>query len=238
LNRSDFERLQNLGTCLVSNAIERLNARPRNEGSVNGSVLHALFPKLPAMLGYAATGRMRSSTSPVSGRAYHENMHWWRYVASVPEPRVMVVQDMEHMPGIGALVGELHVVIGSALQCVGYVTNGSVRDVDAIEPLAFPLFARGVAVSHMYAHISEFGHPIEIGGLKISSGDLIHGDRHGVQSIPVAIASEIPSMAAQILREEEQLKRLCRSPRFSLDRLERQFDQLPGDGIEALLDGG
>ncbi len=81
------------------------------------------------MLGHAVTGRMRSTTSPVSGRAYHENMHWWRYVASLPEPRVMVVQDMEHTPGVGALVGELHVVIGMALHCAGYVTNGSVRDV-------------------------------------------------------------------------------------------------------------
>ena len=237
LKKSDFERLQNLGTCLVSNAIERLQARPRNEGSVDGSVLHALFPKLPPMLGYAATGRMRSTTSPVSGRAYHENIHWWRYLASLPEPRVMVVQDMEHTPGIGALVGELHVVIASALHCAGYVTNGSVRDVDAIEALEFPLFARGVAVSHMYAHISEFGCPVEIGGLKISPGDLIHGDRHGVQIVPIAIASEIPNMAAQILREEEQLKRLCRAPRFSLRRLEEQLNQLPGDGTEARLDG-
>ncbi len=235
LKVSDFERLQKLDTCTVSNAIERLEARPRNEGSVRGTALHCFFPKLPPTLGYAVTGKMRSTAAPVSGRAYHENMHWWRYVASLPEPRVMVVQDLEHFPGVGALVGELHALIGLALNCVAYVSNGSVRDVDAIEPLGFQLFAGSVAVSHMYAHISEFGHPVEIGGLRISPGDLIQGDRHGVQIIPLSVAPEIPEMAARILQEEEQLKRLCRSPRFSLDRLEQQLNHLPGDGIEVRL---
>ncbi len=235
LKESDFERLHKLDTCTVSNAIERLEARPRNEGSVRGSALHCFFPKLPPTLGYAVTGKMRSTTAPVSGRAYHENMHWWRYVASLPEPRVMVVQDLEHFPGIGALVGELHVAIGLALKCVGYVSNGSVRDVDAIEQLGFQLFAGNVAVSHMYAHISEFGSPVEIGGLRISPGDLIHGDRHGVQIIPLSIAPEIPGVAAQILQEEDQLKQLCRSQRFSLNRLEQQLNELPGDGVEVLL---
>ena len=189
------------------------------------------------MLGYAVTGRMRSTTQPVGGRAYHENMNWWRYVASIPEPRVMVVEDVGQHPGAGALVGELHAAIGRALNCVGYVTNGTVRDLPHVEAIGFELFADGVAVSHMYAHISEYGTPVEIGGLKIRPGDLIHGDRHGVQSIPLSIAPEIPEMVAQILREEQELKELCESPQFSLKKLEVKLQQLPGDGFEVLLDG-
>lgn len=235
LRKIDFERLQKLDTCTVSNAIERLGVRPRNEGSIAGSVAHCIFPQLPPMLGYAATGRMRSTSAPVSGRAYHENMHWWRYVASIPEPRVMIVQDVDEEPGAGALVGELHAVIGLALHCVGYVSNGSVRDLAAVESLGFQLFAGGAAVSHMYAHISEYGHPVEIGDLKIFPGDLIHGDRQGVHTIPLSIAPEIPAMAAQILREENDLKNYCRSPRFSLRGLEAKLDELPGDGFEPRL---
>lgn len=113
-----------------------------------------MFPNLPPTLGYAVTGKMRSTTTPVGGRAYHENMHWWRYLASIPEPRVMVVQDADERPGAGALVGELHDTIGLALRCIGYITNGAVRDLPAVERLGFQLFAGNVAVSHMYAHIS------------------------------------------------------------------------------------
>jgi 4-hydroxy-4-methyl-2-oxoglutarate aldolase len=235
LSRTGFERLRLLDTCLVSNAIERLNVRPRNEGSVAGSAVLSLFPRLPPMLGYAVTGRMRATSAPVRGRAYHENMHWWRYVASMPAPRVMVVQDIDPQPGAGALVGELHAVIGLALDCAGYVSNGSARDLAAVEALGFPLFAGGAAVSHMYAHISDFGNPVELGGLIISPGDLIHGDRHGVHVIPLSIASQIPGMAAQIEREENELKNLCRSPNFSLRRLSEQLNELPGDGLEPRL---
>ena len=232
-----LEKIQHLDTCVVSNAIERLKVRPRNEGSVSGSAVHCIFPKLPPIVGYAVTGRMRSTTQPARGRAYHENMHWWRYVASIPEPRIMVVEDADPNPGAGALVGELHAAIGVSLHCVGYVTNGSVRDLAGVEALGFQLFAGSVSVTHMYAHISDYGHTVEIGGLKISPGDLLHGDRHGVHAIPLSIAAEIPAMAKQVLHEEHQLKELCRSPGFSLERLEERLRHLPGDGYEMPLDG-
>ncbi|HTS47838.1 MAG TPA: RraA family protein [Bryobacteraceae bacterium] len=237
VSKTDFQRIQELDTCTVSNAIDRLGARLRNEGSVSGSAVHSIFPNFPPLLGYAVTGRMRSTSAPVLGRAYHENMNWWRYVASIPAPRVMVVQDADEQPGAGALFGELHAVIGLALDCVGYVTNGAVRDLAAVQALRFQLFAGNVAVSHMYAHISEFGEPVEIGGLKILPGDLIHGDRHGVHIIPLSIAPEIPRMAEQILAEERELKEFCRSPQFSLDALDRKLQQLPGDGFEMPVNG-
>ena len=232
-----LRKLLHYDTCTVSNAIERLGGRLRNEGAISGKTLHCMFPNLPPTLGYAVTGKMRSTTTPVGGRAYHENMNWWRYLASIPEPRVMVVQDADDRPGAGALVGELHASIGLALRCIGYVTNGAVRDLPAVKRLGFQLFAGNVAVSHMYAHISEYGEPVEIGGLKIAPGELIQGDQHGVHLIPFSIAAGIPAMAEEILKEEEEIKSLCRSPGFSLRRLEEKLQEVPGDGIEIPLNG-
>ena len=222
LSAAEFEKIRALDTCTASNAIERFNVRLRNEGFVSGAV-RCLFPQQAPMLGYAATGRIRSSMPPISGRCYHDKMDWWSYVASVPEPRVMVIQDADHSPGTGALVGEIHAAIGLALGCVGHVTNGAVCDLPAVEDLGFQLFAGSVAVSHSYAHIVEFGEAVEIGGLKISPGDLVHGDCHGCHTIPLSIASEIPAMAAQIKREESELIEFCRSPRFSLEELSRML---------------
>jgi 4-hydroxy-4-methyl-2-oxoglutarate aldolase len=232
LSGSTLKQIQHLDTCIVSNAIERLNVRMRNEGSASGLALRCQFPNFAPMLGYAATGRVRSSSPPVYGRCYHENTNWWRYVASIPEPRIMVLQDVDEHLGAGALVGELHAAIGLALNCIGLVTNGAVRDLPAVELLGFHLFAGSVAVSHQYAHVSEYGKPVEIGGLTISPGDLIHGDRHGIHVIPFSIAAEIPSVAAEIRSEEGQLTEFCRSRQFSLDNLDRKLRDLPGDGLE------
>src|SRR5579871_314127 len=237
LSNRVFKKLEQLDTCTASNAIERLNVRLRNEGSVSGSAVQCQFPNLPPMLGYAATGHIRTTSPPVAGRAYHENMNWWRYLASIPPPRVMVLQDVDDDPGAGAWVGELHANIGLALGCVGYVTNGAVRDLPEVKALGFQLFSGSVAVSHMYAHVSEYGKPIEIGGLRISPGDLIHGDCHGVHSIPLSIAADVPKMAARIRSEERELKEFCRNGRFSLEGLERKLQETPGGGFEFPLTG-
>jgi 4-hydroxy-4-methyl-2-oxoglutarate aldolase len=228
LSIEDLENLSALDTCTVSNAIERLNVRLRNEGFVSHTA-QCQFPNLGPIVGYAATARIRTTSPPMTHRCYYDRMDWWNYVASVPEPRVIVLQDVEPTPGVGAFVGEIHASIGRALKCLGCVTNGAVRDLPAVEALGFKLFAGCVAVSHAYAHIIEFGEPVEIGGLKIQSGDLIHGDRHGVLTIPLAVAAKVPGEAAKIIQEERELLRFCGSPQFSLPALAERISHANTD---------
>src|SRR5579872_2408163 len=127
LTAMDLEILSAIDTCTVSNAIERLNVRLRNEGFVSGCV-QCRFPNLSPLVGYAATGRIRTTMPPMAHRCYYDRMDWWSYVASLSEPRVMVLQDVEPTPGTAAWVGEVHAAIGLALGCAGCVTNGAVRD--------------------------------------------------------------------------------------------------------------
>jgi 4-hydroxy-4-methyl-2-oxoglutarate aldolase len=218
LTSEQLEALRRLDTCTVANAIEAFHERLRNEGFMDHTV-HCLFPRLQPMVGYAATVRIRGSAPPTAGEPYPDRTDWWDYIVSLPVPRVVVVQDVATRPGLGSLVGAVHMNILRAIHCVGVVTNGSVRDIPAAEGAGFHYFAGGVSVSHAYVHIIEIGQPIEIGGLKIQSGDLLHGDLHGVQSIPLDVATRIPAVAAQIVAEEQQLVALCRSPEFSLDKL-------------------
>ena len=219
----DLESLCALDTCTVSNAIERLSVRLRNEGFVRNEVV-CQFPDFPPMVGYAATGRIRTESAPVTHRCYYDRMDWWSYLASLPRPTVMVLEDMDRSPGVGAFVGEVHAAIGLALGCVGCVTNGAVRDLPAVQAAGFHLFAGSVAVSHSYAHIVEFGEPVEIGGLKIASGDLIHGDRHGVLNVPLSAAAAVPREATRILAQERELIEFCRSSRFSLQGLSERIN--------------
>ena len=210
--------LQQFDTCTLSNALEKLNARLRNEGFTSGEAL-CRFPTLPPVVGYAVTGKIRSSMPPVRGRCYYEHIEWWRYLASVPAPRIVVMQDVDHACGLGALFGEVHARICQALSCVAYVTNGSVRDLPVIEPMGFQLFAGGVSASHAYAHVVDFSQAVEIGGLRITSGDLLHGDMHGILSIPLEFARELPAVARQLREEERELFRLCARKDFSVDTL-------------------
>jgi regulator of RNase E activity RraA len=213
-----LERLRALDGCTVANAIETFDVRLRNTGFADSHV-RCMFEELPPMVGYAATARIRTSDPPMEGHGYHERTDWWDHILSISEPRIVVVQDIDSHPGRGSFVGEVHANIFLALGCAGLVTNGAVRDLPPVRACKFPLFAGCVSVSHAYAHIFDFGGTVEVGGLRIHPGDLIHGDRHGVQTVPREIADKIPAVAKQLLEKEQQLIALCRSTKFTVEKL-------------------
>jgi 4-hydroxy-4-methyl-2-oxoglutarate aldolase len=219
-----LEFLKRTETCAVSNAIETFQIRTRGEGFIHGTA-RCSFPDLGPIAGYAVTGRIRTTAPPIANLCYYQRMDWWRYVATLPTPRIMVMADVDRIPGTGGFMGEVHGQIARALGCVAYVTNGTIRDVEALEKMRFPCFASGVSVSHSYAHVIDFGEHVEIGGLRIAPGDLLHGDRHGVQMIPTEIADRLPAAVARITAHERSLIELCQSPHFSLERLAAALEQ-------------
>ena len=202
----------------VSNAIETFKVRLRNEGFADGR-LRCLHRDLPPVVGHAVTARIRCSTPPPVGHRYHDRTDWWHYIVSVPAPRIVVVQDVDDRPGFGAFVGAVHASILQALGCVAYATNGSVRDVEAVRDFDFQFFAAGVSISHAFTHIVDFGEPVEVAGLTVSSGEVLFGDCDGLLSLPEETIAKVPAVAREMALAEEEVMAFCRSPRFSVDGL-------------------
>jgi 4-hydroxy-4-methyl-2-oxoglutarate aldolase len=224
LSERQLDALRALDTCTVSNAIETFGIRLRNTGFADSSV-HCIFEDLPPMVGYAATARLRSGSPPMQGGSYHDRTDWWQRVLQVPPPRVIVLDDVDKPPGIGAFLGDVHAAILRALGCVGFVTNGAVRELPAVHKMGLNLFAGRVAVSHAYAHIFDVGSPVEIGGLQIQTGDLLHGDRHGLLLVPKLIAADVPAAAEKLREAEEKIIAFCESGDFSLGKLREVIQQ-------------
>ncbi len=218
--------LRRLDSCSVCNAVETLGARLRNEGFSNRSI-QCLTPSLGPLVGHAATLRVRCSATPPDAHPYFDRTDWWDHVLAIPAPRVLVIEDVDPLAGMGAFVGEVHAAILRALGCVGAVTNGAVRDVPAIAESGFRLFAGGVSVSHAYVHVVEYGAPATIGGLRIAPGDLLHGDRHGLVSVPRDVAPGIPAAARRLREAELRVLALCNGPGFSVDMLRTLLREAP-----------
>lgn len=218
ISAAELDALRGLDTCTVSNAIETFGVRLRNAGFADSRV-RCMFDDFPPMVGYAATAQMRSGEPPIASRIYYDRTDWWNSILQVPAPRIVVLEDIDNPPGRGAFIGGMQAAILKALGCVGYVTDGAVRELPRIKDTGLQLFAGNVAVSHAYAHIFDFGSKVKVAGLEVHPGDLLHGDRHGLLSIPKEIASEIPAAAARLQAAERKVIEFCRSPEFSVDKL-------------------
>jgi 4-hydroxy-4-methyl-2-oxoglutarate aldolase len=218
--KTDIEILKQFNTPTVSNAIELFNLRPFNTGFMSPEI-RCLFPDLGVMVGYAITARFAADQTPQNAASRYE---LWKFIMETPAPRIMVMQDLDTPPGMGAYFGEVQSTIHTRLGCVGVVTNGHVRDLDEVHPMGFHYFAGGVCVSHAYVHLVEFGSPVEVGGVTVKSGDLIHADKHGVLIVPEQIVAQIPAAVAQVSEREQRIMGVCKSPDFSLDKLKQVYE--------------
>jgi regulator of RNase E activity RraA len=219
-----IESIREFDTCTLANAIEQFGVRLRNEGYTLPG-LRCFTSASPKIVGYAAPCRVRVADPPISGRGYLDRTDWWAAIANVAPPRIAVIQDIDPLPGVGASIGEVHAAILQAFRCAGVITNGSVRDIPAVAAMGFEMFALNAAVSHAYMHLVDFGADVEIMGLKIRCGDLLLADCHGVLSIPHEIAAALPAVAAGIRARERRIVDLCRSPEFSVEKLQLAIQQ-------------
>jgi regulator of RNase E activity RraA len=171
-----------------------------------------MFPALRPIIGYAVTARTVSAHEHGAGGSALRPDYWRYLEAGGPGPRIVVVEDLDRPPPIGAFFGEVNANIHRALGCVGAVTDGGIRDMDEVEALGFPIWASSVIVSHAYVHLVDFGGTVRVGGLAVEPGD-------GVVDIPPEIAGEIPEAVRQIEVREKTIIGYCQSPDFSADGL-------------------
>ncbi|HME92684.1 MAG TPA: RraA family protein [Methylomirabilota bacterium] len=227
LTTQQIDALRKITSPSVANAIETFKVRPRDEGNVSSSI-RALFPAMGPMVGYAVTALIRAERGPIEGHRA-STFGWWDFIQSIPAPRVIVVHDLDDPRGQGAQWGEVQANIHRALGCVGVVTDGSVRDLDEVRALGFQFCAAHVSVSHANIHMVDFGLPVKVGGVWIKPGDLVHGDQHGVVTVPHEIAAQIPEAIAKVEADERKIISLCQTAGFTADKLKALYGQIrPG----------
>ncbi len=194
-------QLQAYDTPTVCNVIELFDVRPRNQGFMNASI-QACFPKMPPMVGFAVTSTFRSLAPPRSGDVYAGLDAQVEKFAELPGPAVVVYQDLDE-PTVSATFGEVMCTTYQAFGAVGLITSGAGRDLDQVEAINFPTFTNGTICAHGYCHTPHVNVPVTVGGLCIEPGMLLHGDRNGVTTIPLEIASEVPEACRELMLAEQ-----------------------------------
>src|SRR5947209_14080726 len=184
-----LDRLGHFDSPTICNAIELTGIRSRTAGSTDARV-RACFPHLAPMVGYASPATFRASSPPRAGDVYAGLVKQVELVAASPGPAVIVFQDLDD-PCVAATFGEVMCTTYRAFGAAGLVTSGAGRDLEQVEALGFPCFTNGIICSHGYSQIAQLDVPVRVGGITINPGDLLHGDRNGVTTIPTEWAAAV-----------------------------------------------
>jgi 4-hydroxy-4-methyl-2-oxoglutarate aldolase len=197
---ADLKALCQFDTPTICNVVELFDLCPRTGFYMDGRI-QACYPKLPPMVGYAATATFRSAAQPASGNVYAGLGEQVEAFAQMPGPPVVVFQDLDS-PVVSATFGEVMCTTYKTFGAAGLVTSGAARDLDQVEALSFPCFASGVIPAHGYCHILHLSLPVHVGGLMVYPGDLLHGDRNGVCRVPNHLAGVVAEACPELAAAE------------------------------------
>ena len=134
--------------------------------------------------GYAVTVVIEPSNKEHPRRNPKAWSEYRRYVAPVPGPKIVVVQDLDKPGTFGSFWGEVNSNIHKALGCVGTITDGGIRDLDEMRDIGYKAISRRLCVGHAYVHPIRWNCQVNVFGRTVSPGQLIHADKHGFLVIP------------------------------------------------------
>ena len=215
-----FEFLHSIDTPTACNLIEIVTPNRRGFG-YTVKHLHCPFPDLPPIVGYAKTVKIKSrdSFNATSSGYMTKRLDYLDYVAAEPRPSISVIEDTdgEHA-GYGAFWGEVQTNVHKALGVLGVVTNGSVRDIPMVAK-GFQMLAGSIAPSHAFVHIEEYGTPVNVHGMAVENGDLIHADRHGAVIVPADKVDEMMMTLEALVEREARIIRAANDPGMTVERI-------------------
>ena len=225
LSAEVLSALKAVDTPTICNAIELIEGQRKSTGFTRSTVI-AADPLLPAMVGFALTARICADTPATDAPSVvrTRRLNYYRYLATETRQRLVVIEDHGEECGIGAFWGEVNVAIHKGLGLQGVLTNGSIRDLGALDE-DFQLLAGSVGPSHAFVHVTAFDTPVRVFDLDIAPGDLIHADRHGAVVIAPGVEAELPHAIDLVTRKEAPILKAARSPGFNIDHLLRAWGE-------------
>ncbi len=212
--------LREVDTPTVCNAIEVAYGQRGFNRFTKGTMQHSK-PGDPPIVGFARTAKIAglapSTEDPAVIRS--RRIDYFRSMAAGPSPSVAAIEDTDYPNCIAGWWGEVHVAVHKGLGLSGAITNGVMRDLDVMDD-GFPVLAGSVGVSHGFVHVVEVGTAVNIFGLTVTQGELIHADRHGALVIPNDVIHLLKTAIHTVVLNEAIVLEPARQKGFNIDKLE------------------
>lgn len=226
ITADDLAVLTQWDTPTICNALEEIMPERRGYGFTT-THLFSLDPSLPPICGFARTATIRAAepSGETAAEMAAKRAAYYEYVAAAPTPTIVIIEDIDPQPGVGAFWGEVQTNIHKGLGVRGAVTNGSFRDVPD-SARGFNLIGGKVGPSHAFVHLVDIDCQVTVHGLTAKTNDIIHADQHGAVFIPPSAVTQIPAAVDLISRREAVILETAKSPDFTVEKLKIAMGQM------------
>jgi 4-hydroxy-4-methyl-2-oxoglutarate aldolase len=182
---------------------------PWTENWYTDTSIRCIYPEMGPVVGYAVTCVYGMPDPNYGGRLSFLDVV--DALDAMPKPTILVIQQKwptELMAKAG-LAGEIMTTQMQQAGCVGMISNGPSRDIDAIRRLKFQLLLSGVTAGHGEMAVQAVNVPVSVGGMDVAPGELIHMDENGAVKFPAdRLAAVLKNSKEMLAKEEELLGRL------------------------------
>jgi len=211
------ERLQQLDTCAVSDAMDR------------AGLLGAALGLQPAWHCPRISGRVVTVKLKPFVEGEKSNRHLGTAAIEAAAPGDVIVIDNGGRTYAGSWGGILSVA-AKAARVAGVVADGACRDVDEARDLEFPVYARGgVPVTARGRIVEEsFQEPISVCGVAVQPGDLVIADWTGVVFVPASRAEEVLATAEDIFAREAAMAADVRAGKKPSEVMGASYERMTG----------
>ena len=156
---------------------------PWSENWYTDASIRCMYPELGPRAGYAVTC-VYSVPDPNYNRLTF--MDVIDALDASPKPTILVFQqkfppELAHKAG---LAGEVMTTAMKAVGCVGAISNGPSRDIEAMRALEFQYLLGGVSPGHGEMAVQAINVPVTVGGMDVAPGEIIHMDADGAVKFP------------------------------------------------------
>lgn len=215
-----LELLRSVDTPTVCNAIEVAQGQRGFNDFTRGTLLSSA-PEEPAIVGYAVTAKIAALAPPdePADVIRTRRMAYYKAMAEAPKPSVAVIEDEDYPECIGAYWGEVNTVVHKGFGMSGALTNGVMRDLGDMAD-NFPVVAASIGPSHGFVHVTALDVPVNVMGLTVRPGDLVHADRHGAVVVPADVVDRLAAAIEKMQRTEQLVLGPAREPGFDFEKFE------------------
>jgi 4-hydroxy-4-methyl-2-oxoglutarate aldolase len=208
ITKSTLEELRDFDTALLANTIGYIDSTPAHEFYMSGEI-QSVTPSLGPTVGVAFTCEMDSSTP---GNSDETELYWEQLneMARCQLPIVWVVKATGSRPNHECVIGDGMAKTLYSVGCQGVVTDGRVRDIPGLLATPFAAYCRGKAVHHVPLRFQALNQPVEVGGIVIRPGDVIHANDQGVIRIPQGAITTLATSAVAMRAFEHKVHMMLR----------------------------